>query len=98
MAITVEVRGERGELLDRMAEGTFEFAHALPSYDDLDYPYLRLVDPYADTVFSGYQMAAVLPELERLHQDKPSKVLERVIEMARRCAVQIGTYLWLIGD
>jgi hypothetical protein len=80
-----------------MTDG-FEFANALPTYDDLSFPYLRLVDPYGDTVFSRYQMVAVIPELEKLAASTSSSHVGTVLEMARRCEATIHSYLVFVGD
>jgi hypothetical protein len=105
MAISVQLRDEsgwplrddRGILIPAMTEG-FEFARALPEYDDLSFPYLRLVDPYGDTVFSRYQMVVVIPELKRLAESSSSRQVDRVLEMARLCQATIHSYLVFIGD
>jgi hypothetical protein len=71
----------------------------LPYFDDLRYPYLRLIDPYSDTVLSQYQIThAVLDELERFAADETSPGISRLLEAARRCAGNVRTALWLIGD
>jgi hypothetical protein len=49
-------------------------------------------------MFSGYQMAALIPELERLAASSSSRQVERVLEMARLCQSTIHSYLVFIGD
>ena len=98
MALTLERRDEWGEVLKVWSEGAFELAAAMPLYAATDYPYLRLVDPYSITYFSTYQMAAVIPELKRLADEKPGPVLDRVLAMAVRCRDKNSTYLAFIGD
>jgi hypothetical protein len=69
----------------------------LPPLAALEYPLLRLVDPYGDTYFSSYQMAGVIPELERLALEKTSGVLLEVLELARLCSTR-RSYLVFVGD
>jgi hypothetical protein len=98
MAFTLDLRDERGVVLERWSEQSFELAAAMPAYTAADYPYLRLVDPYGDTWFSRYQMEAVIPELERLARERPGEGVEKALEMASRCREMIGAYLLFIGD
>ncbi|MEX2547077.1 MAG: hypothetical protein WD830_04730 [Chloroflexota bacterium] len=70
----------------------------LPVLEDASFPYLRLVDPYADTVFSRLQMAAVIPELERLAAAVPSPRIQSVLQLARRCSREDLSYLVFVGD
>ena len=73
-------------------------SHELPDIDDSRYPYLRLIDPYGDTVFSRYQMVSVLPELERWATERPSANVDAAVQLARKCRDEVHTYLWFIGD
>jgi len=71
----------------------------LPDFDDLRYPYLRLVDEYGDTVLSHFQISnTVLDELERFAAEEPSPGIALFLDAARRCAGNVRTALWLIGD
>lgn len=74
-------------------------ASDLPDFDDTGFPYLRLVDPYGNTVFSHYQMmSAVLLEFEELAEKRPSPKSAALLELAQRCAREVHMYLWFIGD
>ena len=70
----------------------------LPDWDDLSYRYLRLIDPYGNTLFSHYQMDAVLPEIERLAHERRATQAPALLQLARRCASTLHTYLWFVGD
>jgi hypothetical protein len=96
VAIRVELRDETGNTLHRL-DGYLE-ASDLPEYNDGSYAYLRLVDPNGDTVFSRYQMVAVMPELVRWAGDRESPTLTEVLDLARRCEREVHTYLVFIGD
>jgi hypothetical protein len=95
--ITVELRNYSGEVLRRFPDLELH-AQEMPAYDDPRYPYLRLVDRHDITVFNCYQMASVLPEVEQLAHERPSPGKEQLLEIARECASNVNTYLWLIGD
>ena len=97
MPITIELRNEDCVTIERPAD-VFLTAGNLPDFDDARYPYLRLIDPYGDTVFSRHQMIVVLPELERLAIERPSAEVESVLVLARRCATSVHTYLAFLGD
>jgi hypothetical protein len=98
LAFTVDIRTPEGSVLQREYEHSFELANAMPEFDAMDYPVLRLVDPYGDTYFSGYQMQAVIPELERLAVVHPGPAVGRVLEMARRVQNEQQTFLVFVGD
>ena len=66
--------------------------------DDDRYPYLRLVDPYDDTVFSSYQCRVVEPEFARLVEDHRDPKYAEALGLLRRCADDLGSSLWFIGD
>ena len=70
----------------------------LPQFDDLRYPLLRLVDPYGETLFSRYQMAALLPELERLKADRNDDLLDQLLRLAQRCRDRPHSFLAFVGD
>lgn len=100
MAITAELRDERGGVLRRITEGAFDLAAAMPHHADPDYPMLGFVDPYGNTVFNPLQMAVVLPELRRLRERMPNPppVLGEVEKLAEECANGVHVYLVFVGD
>jgi hypothetical protein len=97
MPINVELRNENCKAI-YVLEGVYLTSEHVPDYDDSRYPYLRLIDPYGDTIFSGYQMVAVVPELETLMNERRSPEIEAVLALARRCADEVHTYLAFLGD
>jgi hypothetical protein len=97
MGINFELRYESGDLVDDDL-GVVE-ARDLPGIEDQRFPYLRLVDPYGNTVFNQYQVEhAVQEELERYAAENPTAGIDALLAMARKCARQPRTALWLIGD
>ena len=91
----IQLRSENGNVIE---EGGVLESSELPDFLDDRYPYLRLVDPYGDTIFSRFQMESVLPELERWAAERPSANIDSVLQLARKCRDEVHTYLWLIGD
>lgn len=63
---------------------------------------LRFVDPYGDTVFNQHQIPIVQQELEASLPLAPDsnvgEHIARVVELLRRAAGQVHTYMWFIGD
>ena len=94
MAINFKLGNEQGGTIEH---GDIVESDELPDFEDERYPYLRLIDPYGATMFSYYQMAGVLPELERWAAEHPTPHLDRLLELARRCN-SADKFLWLIGD
>jgi hypothetical protein len=97
MPINVELRNENGKAI-YVLDGVYLTSAHVPHYSDIRYPYLRLIDPYGDTVFSRYQMVAVVPELETLVNELSSPEIEAVLALARRCADEVHTYITFVGD
>jgi len=98
MGIALELRDEGGNVLRRVSDSE-QLARALPDFDDLDFPYLRLVDPYGYTVFSHFQLVhVVLAEIETLALRSPGQSTQDLVDLARRTASEIHTYLVFVGD
>ena len=97
MPINVELRNEHCAAI-HVLDGVYLTSRHVPDYNDSRYPYLRLIDPYGDTIFSHYQMVAVLPELETLLGERRLPEIEAVLALARRCAGEVHTYLAFVGD
>ena len=69
----------------------------LPTDDDR-YALLRLVDPYDETVWSSYQCHGLEAEFERLAGENNDPQLVEVLDLVRRCAADVGSSLWFLGD
>lgn len=67
----------------------------LPVDDEL-YPYLRLIDPYDETVFSAHQCQVIESDLARLAANEPDPKFAQVLDLVRRCTVSES--IWFIGD
>lgn len=94
----VRLLDHSGELLEPSVEARLD--RAFPEFDDLTYPYLRLIDPYSHTTFNELQMVAVVPELERRQRElgSVSALLESVLKLARICSESPQTFLVFDGD
>jgi hypothetical protein len=98
--LTIELRTDRGEVLERIFdEGAI--ARLRPPLDDESSPCLRFVDPFGDTIFNSLQAEALSRELSSkiagTGQDDRERIL-RLIELADQCASRAHVYLWLMGD
>jgi hypothetical protein len=98
LALRVQLRYADGEVLARDSQHSFELAALMPAISDMDFPLLRLVDPYGETIFSRHQMLGVIPELDRLALKDTAGVLVKVREFASRCRETPHAFLVLIGD
>jgi hypothetical protein len=100
LGLDAYLEDEFGEELDRFIDDGGAFAAAIPS-GSADYPMLRYVDVEGVTAFNRLQLAAVIPELERLAQGaRPNAqpALARVLKMAKKAAGEPHLYLSLQGD
>jgi hypothetical protein len=61
--------------------------------DDERYPYLRLIDPYDETIFSPCECAIVEAEFERLVTARPGPDTHAVLDLVRACAGDDATQL-----
>ncbi len=83
MAISFRLRNAQGGTIEH---GAVVESNELADFGDERHLFLSLIDPYGDTIFSSYQMAGVLPELERWAAEDPTAHLGRLLE-----------FLWFIG-
>jgi hypothetical protein len=66
--------------------------------DDPRYPGLRLIDPYDETVLSAYQCDVLEPDFARWAADSRDPEAGKVLDLVRRCAGDVSTSLWFLGD
>jgi hypothetical protein len=100
MPLVIELRDNSGNVL-RVA-GETPPSKVLPDITGDDFPLLRGVDEYDDTVFNSLQMTWLLPELKRLRETVRSphtaRLLDEIIEIGKQCAAMQHTYLVFVGD
>jgi hypothetical protein len=100
MGLDAYLEDEFGGELDSFIDDGGALASAIPA-GDAGYPMLRYVDVEGVTTFNRLQLAAVVPELERLSEKAPpgaKHALSRVLKMARKAAAEPHLYLNLLGD
>ncbi len=102
MGLDAYLEDEFGEELDLFIDEGGILAAAIPA-GDASYPMLRYVDIEGVTAFNRLQLAAVIPELERLEAANASMAntkhaISRVIKLARKAASEPHLYLSLLGD
>lgn len=59
----------KNETVDEADDIREHLSGRLARMDRSQYPYLRYIDSYGDTVFNWLQMEEVIPEMERLFAD-----------------------------
>lgn len=99
MPLNVELRDEHGSAMAQIVGVTGLWT--LPSLAENDRIMIRFVDPYGDTIFNRLQAAELCIELIPLPSSLPADertVIESIVELAQRCAAEVHTYLWFIGD
>lgn len=100
MAMSIILQDERNNTLARVEDAANVFVHLLADVDDCSLM-LRFIDPYGDTVFNSRQAGVVESELSRLAQDASGKelgIVDKVRELAVRCATEPHLYLRFEGD
>ena len=102
MGLDVYLEDEFAEELDSYLDEGGGLAAAMPAGDE-SYPMLRYVDVEGTTSFNRLQLAAVIPELERLAAagaigEGAKQALTRVIRFARKAAAEPHLYLRFLGD
>ena len=96
--IGVELRDSPwGQDLARLEPPGADASPVLPDFENLDFPLLRLIDPYGTTYFNSYQMSGVLNELHRF-QTPAGPVRSQLIELAETCRRTNHSYLTFLED
>ena len=101
MGIDLRREDEHGEQLASLPDRGF-VEQFLPHADSPDFPCLRFVDPYGDTVFNQPQISQLVLELERLsgqkHEPEVERHLQAVLEFVRKAVGSVHTYIRFYGD
>ena len=102
MGIDLRWEDERGEQLAELLDKSSAVERFLPHFEAQDFPCLRFVDPYGDTVFNQFQIAQVISELERLsaqkHEPEVEQHLRAVLEFVRQASGTVHSYIKFYGD
>jgi hypothetical protein len=101
MGIDVELQDESGGVIDLVADPTNVLGRLLPR-TTMAYTLLSEIDPYADTVFNGFQMERFLSEwvdvISKAETEEEKGLVLRIELPARRCKSEVHTYLKFVGD
>jgi hypothetical protein len=100
MTMTVLLRTAGGKVLRAMSDDSVRLSAILPPTGDPGFPFLGLLDPYGDTLFSAMQMSAIIPEIRRLRARslESDDVLSELEELAEECRESTHTFLVFVGD
>jgi len=102
MGIDVHWEDENGASLAELPDLGSMVAQFLPHSDAQDFPCLRFVDPYGDTVFNQLQIGQLVAELEKLSEQHYDPEVERhlrsVLEFVRQARDRVHTYVKFYGD
>jgi hypothetical protein len=100
MGFRIEVRDEAGRVL-ATAELSDGVSAALPRYGDPDFPVLRYLDEYGDTVLNSLQVRDLVGELGRLRGDGDEdwhEGLDGLVELAQGALATPHLFLVFVGD
>jgi hypothetical protein len=97
MSLVVKLEDDLGE------RGDWVMLHGvLPGREEQEFPWLRCVDPYGNTVFNHLQMEGFLAEWERLqeraHDEAQKQAWIKIKEMAENCKDDRDLYLRFVGN
>ena len=102
MGLTIQLEAEGGRVLDTIEDPKNVLRGVLPGPDAEEFPYVRYVDPYGDTIFNRLQMSLFLREWDMLARRASSAEAEALVgkvrRLAERCAREEHCYLRFIGD
>lgn len=74
----------------------------LPAWEEREFPFLRCIDPYGETVFHHLQMESFLEEWKRVQErakdESQREAWQKVKDMAERCQQDRDLYLRFVGN
>src|SRR6185295_7555148 len=102
MGVNVHLEREDGTRLASILDPKGVVAKLLP-IEEHQFPLLRYVDFYGNTIFNRAQAMQVMKELELLKKRVPrdseqASYVDRLKELARRCDEEPHLYLKFVGD
>lgn len=97
MSVVVKLEDGLGEQSDWII-----LHQVIPSRDEPEFPLLRGIDPFGNTVFNHLQMNTFLEEWERIRdraRDEAQKAgWQKVKDMAEKCRDDRDLYLRFVGN
>lgn len=102
MGVDASLEDEEGKPLAEVQDSAGLFVRLVAEARDAGPVCLRFIDPWGDTTFNKYQMAALIPELETaVAMVADESVREHglaVMHLARLCQEGVHLYLKFVGD
>jgi hypothetical protein len=102
LALTITLEDESGSVIDRLFDPqNFVLRLAEGSASEHELALLRYVDAYSDTIFNRAQMTDVLRDVARITTKAMGDavvIVEKLRELAERCASEPHLYLKFYGD
>jgi hypothetical protein len=97
MSVVVKLEDELGE------QGEWVILHdVLPTHREAQFPLLRGIDPFGNTIFNHLQMEPFLEEWERIedraHDESQKQAWRKVKEMAEKCRADRDLFLRFVGN
>jgi hypothetical protein len=97
MSVVVKLEDQLGE------QGEWVMLHdVLPAREETDFPVLRGIDQFGNTVFNHLQMQTFLQEWERIQDrardESQKQAWRKVKEMAEQCRDDRDLYLRFVGN
>ena len=102
MAIDVDLRNERGEVLYSVGDEPNLLGRVLPVAPSASFELLQYVDRWGDCIFNRAQMDSFLRDwskIEKMANSTSEKVFALAVKrLAIRCREGTHLYLWFVGD
>ncbi len=97
MSLVVKLEDQLGD------EGEWVILHdVLPTQDEAQFPILRGIDRFGNTVFNHLQMESFLQEWERIqdraHDESQKDAWRKIKQMAEKCRDDRDLYLRFVGN
>lgn len=100
--MVVILQSEFGEVIELVADPEKFLEKVLPPRDPTDFPLLRYIDWYGNTIFNRNQMDQFLTEWQRIQKraqtPQEAELLSRIESLARRVKDTHHRYLKFEGD
>ena len=102
MGLDAVLEDESGQRLGTVGDPGSLLVKLLTANPDSSSVCLRFIDPYQVTTFNQRQMGSLIGEIEsvaaRAATDDEKRILEAVVDLARRCAAEPHLYVRFYGD
>ena len=101
MGIDVQLRGERGDVVGEVGDGTMALSRAAQGALT-ETRLLRYLMPYGDTVFNQAQARDLADDIQGVVRERAGTplvdLLTKVLPLVERLSSEVHLYLWFVGD